>query len=71
MLYDSFHIDCSGVQYNVAQRYDYVLEVAENYLVNSLNNVTSWNISFDRNEAISVIENNLKIDLSDIMRKFY
>jgi hypothetical protein len=70
MLYDSFHIDCSGVQYNVAQRYDYILEVAEDYLVNSLNNVTSWNISFDRDEAISVIENNLHIDLSDIMRKF-
>jgi hypothetical protein len=69
MLYDTFHIDCSGNQYNVAQRYDYILEVAEDYLVNSLNNVTSWNISFDRNEAISVIENNLHIDLSDVIRK--
>ena len=71
MLYDSFHIDCSGVQYNVAERYDYILEVAEDYLVNCLNNVTSWNVAFDRNTALSVIENNLHIDLSDIMRKFY
>jgi hypothetical protein len=70
MLYDSFHIDCSGVQYNVAQRYDYILEVEEDYLVNSLNNIPTWNVAFDRDEAISVIENNLHIDLSDIMRKF-
>jgi hypothetical protein len=71
ILYDSFHIDCAGVQYNIAQRYNYVLEVAEDYLVNSLNNIPTWNVQFDRDEAISVIENNLHIDLSDIARKFY
>lgn len=71
MLVDSFHIDCSGVQYNVAERYDYILEVEEDYLVNSLNNIPTWNNMFDRNEALSIIESNLHIDLSDIMRKFY
>ena len=71
MLVDSFHIDCAGVQYNVAQRYDYILEVEEDYLVNSLNNLSTWNNMFDRNEAISVIENDLHIDLSDIDKKFY
>jgi len=71
MLLEDSYIDCTSIQYNIKERYDYILEVAENYLVDCLNNVISWNCAFDRNEALSEIETNLHIDLSDINRKFY
>jgi hypothetical protein len=64
------YMDCANIQYNVSQRYDYILEVAENYLVECLNNINSWNHMFDRNEAMSEITTKLHIDLSDVMRKF-
>ena len=64
------YMDCANIQYNVSQRYDYILEVAEDYLVDCLNNLNSWNYMFDRNEAMSNIESKLHIDLSDVMRKY-
>jgi hypothetical protein len=64
------YMDCAKIQYNIAQRYDYILEVAENYLVACLNNISSWNYMFNRNEAISEIESKLQIDLSDVNRRF-
>lgn len=70
MLLKGTYMDCEKIQYNVTQRYNYILEVAENYLVDCLNNVFSWNLVFDRNTAISQIETNLHIDLSDIDKKY-
>jgi hypothetical protein len=64
------YMDCANIQYNIAQRYDYILEVGENYLVECLNNIESWNYMFDRNEAMSEIESKLHIDLSDVMKKY-
>ena len=69
MFLNGIHIDCANVQYNVAMRFDYILEVAEEYLVACLNNIFSWNYMFDRNEAISEIESKLHIDLSDVDKK--
>ena len=70
-LKDTYVIDCEHIQYNIGLRYDYILEVAENYLVECLNNLKSWNNMFDRNEAISNIENKLHINLSDIAKRDY
>lgn len=70
MLLKGTYMDCKKIQYNVTQRYNYILEVAENHLVDCLNNVFSWNLVFDRNTAISQIETNLHIDLSDIDKKY-
>ena len=71
MFMNGFYYDCENIQHNVELRYDYILEVEEENLLNSLNNLTSWNVAFDRNEAISVIESNLHIDLSDVDKKDY
>jgi hypothetical protein len=63
------YIDCANVQYNVRQRYSYILEVAEDYLVNCLNNIDTWNCMFDRNKAMKEIESELHIDLSDVCKQ--
>jgi hypothetical protein len=70
IVLEDTYMDCEHIQYNVAHRYNYILEVAEEYLVACLNNLTSWNMMFDRNSAMSVIENKLHIDLSDVMKKY-
>ena len=69
IVLEDTYMDCANIQYNVAQRYDFILEVAEEYLVACLNNIFSWNYMFDRNEAISEITSKLHIDLSDVDKK--
>lgn len=63
--YNGILIDSRG-EYNI--RESYKLEIRdENFIVKAINNIRTWNYSFEREIQIPVIEMQLGIDLSDIV----
>jgi len=66
LLHGNKFIDCYGNYYNV-EKFSYRLRIlSEDFLVNAINNISTWNTDFNRKKEISKISKHLHIDLSDI-----
>jgi hypothetical protein len=59
-------IDCDG--YKPISSYSYqLIEKSEEFLIKMINNIHSWNYSFNRKNHVKHIAKTLGIDLSDIL----